>query len=284
MDPRVAGRTARLLEPLHSLGYFADEVASELTAVGLRPGRMTYFASRSAPMGRVGAGPVAATFYVFNPSLVAHFVPACWAAASPEQVTEARYRGISAVYERLLGADTLGSAELAEAADLARTAAEGCTVPGRTLYAAHADLEWPTEPHLVLFHALTLLREHRGDGHVATLLSEGLSGLEAQITHCATGHGFTVPSAQATRGWSPEQWDDGVRGLAARGLMTEGGELSDEGRALRSSVERATEALAVGPWDVLGESGTERLRELCQPLVERALAAGAFPAGVFADR
>ncbi len=235
-------------------------------------------------MGRVGAGPVAAAFYVFNPGLVAHFVPACWEAASPEQVTEARYRGVSAVYERLLGADALASAEVAEAAELARTATAGCAVPGRALYAAHADLDWPTEPHLALFHALTLLREHRGDGHVATLLSLGLSGLEAQITHCATGHGFTVPVAQGTRGWSEEQWDEGVRGLAGRGLMTEQGALTDDGRALRSSVERATEVLAVGPWDALGAGATERLTELCQPLVERALAAGAFPAGVFADR
>ncbi len=284
MDPRAAGRTARLLEPLHSLSYFAPEVGSALTDVGLRPGRMTYFASRSAAMGRVGAGPVAATFYVFNPGLVAHFVPACWEAASPEQVTEARYRGVSAAYERLLGADALGSPEVAEAAELARTATEGAHAPGRPLYAAHADLAWPTEPHLVLFHALTLLREHRGDGHVATLVSQALSGLEAQITHCATGHGFTVPAAQSTRGWSEEQWADGISGLTSRGLMTESGELTDDGRALRSSIERATEELAAGPWDALGERGTDRLRELCQPLVTRALAAGAFPDGVFARR
>ncbi len=284
MDPRAAGRTARLLEPLHSLGYFAEEVGSELSAVGLRPGRMTYFASRSAAMGRVGAGPVAAAFYVFDPGLVAHFVPECWQAADPQQVIAARYRGIGRVYERLLGAETLASPEVAEAAELARRATAGCTVPGRGLYAAHADLAWPAEPHLVLFHAVTLLREHRGDGHVATVLSHGLSGLEAQITHCATGHGFTVAMAQASRGWSAEQWDEGVRGLAARGVMTEQGELTEEGRALRSSVERATEVLAVGPWEALGEGGTARLHELCRPLVERALAAGAFPAGVFADQ
>ena len=282
MDPRVAGRTARLLEPLHALGYFAPEVEEALVAIGLRAGRMSYFASRSAPMGRVGAGPVTATFYVFNPTLVAHFVPACWEIASPEAVTAARYAGITAAYRRLLGEAALTSVEVSEAADLARAATAGCTAPGRPLYAGHADLAWPAEPHLVLFHALTLLREHRGDGHVAALLGAGLTGLEAQISHVATGRGFTVPAAQATRGWSPEQWAAGVAALTDRGLMTPDGALTANGSAMRSALERATEEMSVGPWEVLGEDGTARLRALAEPLVAGALARGAFPAGVFA--
>jgi len=282
MDPRVAGRTARLLEPLHALGYFAPEVEAELVALGLRAGRMSYFASRSAPMGRVGAGTVTATFYVFNPSLVAHFVPACWEVATPEAVTAARYSGITAAYQRLLGEDALGSPEVAEAAELARTASGGCGAAGRPLYAAHADLAWPAEPHLVLFHALTLLREHRGDGHIAALLNAGLSGLEAQVSHVATGRGFTVPAAQATRGWKPEEWDEAVAALSARGLMTPEGGLTEQGAALRTSVERATERMAAGPWDALGEDDTARLHALAEPLVAGALARGAFPAGVFA--
>ena len=282
MDPRVAGRTARLLEPLHALGYFAPEVEEALVAIGLRAGRMSYFASRSAPMGRVGAGPVTATFYVFNPTLVAHVVPACWEIASPEAVTTARYAGITAAYRRLLGEAALTSVEVSEAADLARAATAGCTAPGRPLYAGHADLAWPAEPHLVLFHALTLLREHRGDGHVAALLGAGLTGLEAQISHVATGRGFTVPAAQATRGWSPEQWAAGVAALTDRGLMTPDGALTANGSAMRSALERATEEMSVGPWEVLGEDGTARLRALAEPEVAGALARGAFPAGVFA--
>ena len=282
MDPRVAGRTARLLEPLHALGYFVPEVEAELVALGLRAGRMSYFASRSAPMGRVGAGTVTATFYVFNPSLVAHFVPACWDVATPEAVTAARYAGITAAYQRLLGKDALGSPEVAEAAELARRASGGCAAAGRPLYAAHADLAWPTEPHLVLFHALTLLREHRGDGHIAALLNAGLSGLEAQVSHVATGRGFTVPAAQATRGWKPEEWEEAVAALSARGLMTPEGGLTEEGAVLRTSVERAPERMAAGPWDALGEDDTARLHALAEPLVAGALARGAFPAGVFA--
>ncbi len=282
MDPHLAGRTARLLEPLHALGYFAPEVDAEVSGVGVRRGRATYFASRAAAMGRVGAGPVAATFYVFNPSLVAHFIPAAWEAASPPDVVAARYRGVSAAWSRLLGEEVLASDDVREAADLARTASTGCAVAGRPLFAAHADLAWPDETHMVLFHALTLLREHRGDGHVAALIGADLSGIEALVTHTATGKGFTQPAARATRAWSDEEWDAAVAGLAERGLMTGDGELTEDGLALRKAVERRTEESAYAPWDSLGEAGTARLTELCRPLVSTALANGAFPAGVFA--
>ena len=140
MDPHDSGKIARTLEALHALAYFAPEVDEQVAGAGVRQGRGTYFAQRSAAMGRVGPGPVAATFYVFSPSLVAHFVPACWEDADPVEVVAARRRGVDAAYRRLLGEETLASPEVAEAADLVRTAATGCTPEGRALYAAHADL------------------------------------------------------------------------------------------------------------------------------------------------
>lgn len=282
MDPRLAGRTARSLDALHALSYFAPEVETEVTALGVRRGMGAYFASRSAAMGRVGAGTVAATFFVFNPSLVAHFIPRAWDAASPEDVVAARYRGVSHAWERLLGPQTLASPEVSEAADLAREAAAGCTVAGRPLYAAHADLAWPQEPHLVLFHALTLLREHRGDGHVAALVGVGLSGLEALVTHTATGKGFTRTAARATRGWSQEEWAGAEAALADRWLMAADGTLTDDGRGLRRAVEVATDQNGVAPWEALGDPGTRRLADLGAPLVLTVREHGAFPADVFA--
>jgi len=282
MDPRTSGRTARKLETLHALGYFAPEVDAEVSGLGVRTGRGSYFASRSAAMGRVGPGVVTATFYVFSPGLVAKFVPSCWEAASPADVVAARYRGIDAAYRRLLGEEVLASPEVAEAADLVQAASEGCTPGGRSLYAGHAELAWPDEPHLRLWHGLTLLREHRGDGHVVALQHAGLSGVEALVTHTATGRGFTQPAAQATRGWSDEQWAAAVDGLVGRGLMTPDGALTDAGEEQRAAVEADTDRLGAAPWDHLGEEGTTRLLDLGLPLVKRALAAGAFPAGVFA--
>lgn len=280
MDSHDAGRIARSLETLHAFGYFAPEVEEELTRLGLRKGRTCYFASRSAPMGAVSPGTVAATFYVFNPALVARHMGDVWTTASPEEVTRARYRGISAGWQRLLG--DLDPDDVAEAADLAKTAAQACSVAGRPLSAAHADLPWPDAPHLVLFHGLTVLREHRGDGHIAALLGEGLSALEALVTHTATGRGFTVAAAKATRGWSDEEWDAAAAALVDRGVMTPEGGLTEEGGALRRRVEEATDRMAAQPWQALGEDGATRLAELGRPWVRQALKGGAFPEGVFA--
>jgi hypothetical protein len=284
MDPHVAGRTARSLETLHALGYFAPEVEAEVSALGVRPGRATYFASRSAAMGRVGPGTVTATFLVFNPTLVAKVLPPAWEAASPAEIVAARLRGIDAAYRRLLGDEVATSADVAEAAELTRTAAAACDPAGRPLYAGHADLDWPIEPHLALWFGLTLLREFRGDGHIATTLAAGLTGLEALVTHTATGTGFTEPAAKATRGWSDEQWAGAVAGLAGRGLVTADGTLTETGTALRSRIESATDERAAAPWDALGEVGTSRLAEIGKPLARRAVANGAFPDGVFAPR
>ncbi|MBA4084007.1 MAG: hypothetical protein C0493_03520 [Kytococcus sp.] len=280
MDPRAAGSVARSLETLHAFGYFAPEVGAELTELGLRPGRMCYFASRSAPMGAVSPGTVAATFFVFNPELLERHLSDAWTLASPHEVTAARYRGVASAWSRLLGG--LDPDEVAEAAELARTAAVACSVAGRPLSAAHAGLSWPSEPRLVLFHALTIVREHRGDGHVAALLGEGLSGLEALITHTATGRGFTVTAAQTTRGWSEDEWGATAADLVERGVLTTQGGLTEQGQALRRRVEEATDRMAVGPWDALGEDGATRLAELGRPWVRQALANGAFPEGVFA--
>ena len=164
---------------LHSLIYFAPETEHYLTGVGLRGNRMCYFAGRAAPMGAVGPGVVAATFYNFNPALVAQSIPAAWELATPAAVIDARYVAVDAALTRLLGEDVIASADMLTLAELVRAAAAGCAPEGRPLYAGNADLSWPDAPHLVMWHALTLLREHRGDGHICALACAGLSGIEA---------------------------------------------------------------------------------------------------------
>src|SRR5438874_9088392 len=238
--------------------YFVPEADEELTKVGLRPGRMGYFASRSAPLGPVPAGVTTATFYNFNPALVSRHIPRAWTLASVEDILAARLRIADRALCRLLGDEVAQTPAVIEAAELARAATEGLTPSGRPLYAAHADLEWPSTPHLVLWHAVTLLREYRGDGHTAVLLGAGISGLDALITHTATGRGFTQPAAKATRGWSDDEWQAGVRGLVERGLL-DGTGLTDEGLRLRETIETATDELAVEPWLHPGVERTERL-------------------------
>jgi hypothetical protein len=282
VDLRLASRAHRRLEPLHSHVYFAPETDEHLVAAGLRPGRMVYFAARAAPMGAVGPGVVTATFYNFAPALVARHLPRAWTLASPGQVLAARSAAARASLTRLLGGEEAAAApEVAELTALLREACTALTPEGRPLYAGHADLPWPEEPVPQLWHAVSLLREHRGDGHVASLLRHGLTGVEALVTHTATGRGFTQPMAQASRGWSDEEWATAVDELAARGLVADGA-LSEAGQQLRASLEQETDELSAAPFAALGTERTERVAELAGLLTGRLVANGAYPAGVLA--
>lgn len=293
-DAVAAGRIARALEPLHAQVYFAPEAEPRFAQAGLEQGhRMTYFAPRAAPMGAVGPSVVTATFYNFAPRLVADSIPRAWELATPADLVTARFEVVDAALRRLLGDDAVGSAEMAEAAGLARTAAEATPVEGRPLAAGHRDLAWPAAPHLVLWHALSILREHRGDGHIALLVEAELSGLEALITATATGTGFTTGFARSSRGWSRTEWNDGVARLAERGLLEHAAPsdeavtpvLTEAGSALRRRLEDDTHRLGAAPWSVLGPERAARLGELGTAFARTALANGAFPAeGVFASR
>src|SRR5688500_6974164 len=281
LEPAAVARAHRAVEPLHSQIYFAPELEERLTGLGLKAGRMAYFAGRAVPMGPVGAGVVTATFYNFSPSLVAHMIPRAWTLASSEQVLAARLDAARASLTRLLGGpEAVAAPEVAELAGLLREACSVLTPEGRPLYAGHADLPWPEEPLLGLWHAATLLREHRGDGHIAVLVRVGLSGLEALITHTDTGRGFTEAAAKATRGWSDEQWAAGSA-LAERGLVDDAG-LTAEGEALRARNEAETVALDAAPWARLGAERTARAIELGKGFARTLVGNGAFGAGVFA--
>ncbi|MCZ2810184.1 hypothetical protein O2W15_01930 [Modestobacter sp. VKM Ac-2979] len=276
-DLRLVARTHRRLEPLHSHVYFAPETDEHLTGAGLRPGRMVYFAGRAAAMGAVGPGVVTATFANFAPAIVARHLPRAWTLATPEQVLTARTAAARASLTRLLdGAD---ESSLRELAGLLREACTALTPEARPLFAAHADLPWPDEPLLQVWHGVTLLREHRGDGHVLSVVRHGLTGLEALVTHTLTGRGFTREAAQATRGWSDEEWTAALDGLTERGLVADGA-LTEAGQQLRVSIEQETDALSAAPFVHLGTERTERVAALAGDLTGRLLGNGAFPAGV----
>jgi hypothetical protein len=235
-------------------------------------------------MGAVGPGLVTATFANFAPSIVSRHLPRAWTLASPEQVTAARSAAARASLTRLLGGpDAVAAPEIAELADLLREACRVLTPEGRPIYAGQADLPWPEEPVLSLWHGATLLREHRGDGHVGALLRHGLSGLEALVTHTVTGRGFTEAAAKATRGWSDEEWAAARDGLSARGLLDDEG-LTGAGQELRAAVEAETDALSAAPWQHLGPERTARVLALGRELSGRLVAGGAYPAGVFSGR
>ncbi|WP_155055840.1 SCO6745 family protein [Streptomyces blattellae] len=277
IDPRAGRRCHNALNALHATHYFAPEVAKQLGTLGVTDPRAVNFAVRAAALGPVGAGTVAAAFYNYKYELVAGHVPAVWAIAAPEAVLAARARGVDSALRRLLGDQVPASPEMAEAARLALRAAEACSRGARPLYAAHADLPVPEEPHLAYWHAATLLREHRGDGHLTVLVSAGLDGLEALVTHTATGKGLSPKWVFSTRGWRQEDWDAAQVRLRERGLLDGAGELTEHGVALREEIERETDRLDRGPYEHLGAEGVRRLTELGGGFARAAVVAGAFP-------
>lgn len=265
----------RVTEPFHAVGYFAPETRAAFDAAGLKGYWMGYFASRSAAMGAVPPEVVVATFYNFHPDMVKRAIPDAWFFSTPGAVLDARREGIDAALQRILGPMADGE-EVQEAAQLARRAATACSLPGRPLFAAHAGLPWPTAPHLVLWHACTLLREWRGDGHTTALSVAGLDGCEAHVALSATG---TVPrsSIEPFRGWSDQDWIAAGRRLEARGWLDGRGRLTKEGATAHALLEQRTDELASAPWRLLSDDGCERLHELMMTILRPVLASDVVP-------
>jgi len=263
----LARKTWRTLEPLHGMIYFVPEAAEEYAALGVM-GRDGYFASRAAPMGPVSAEVAIATFFNFNPELIHHALPHVWQQAPPEDLVAGRLRVVDRAYRRLLGEEVVASPEMRRAAELARRAAEVARArpDGRALCAGHARLPWPEEPHLVLWHAQSILREYRGDGHVALLVTHGLAGIDALITHASEG-AVAAQLLQSTRGWSDPSWHEAVESMRARGWLERGDPLtfSEWGAAQRGEIEEQTDVLAADPYLFLGEDDCAELRRLARP-------------------
>ncbi|MFE3588793.1 hypothetical protein ACFXOY_14825 [Streptomyces niveus] len=277
LEPRAGRRCHNAVNPFHSTVYFSPDLGKEFSGVGVDDPSAVYLAGRGAAMGAVGPGVLTGAFYNFSYELVARHIPAVWEVASPESILGARLRAADSTLRRVLGEEAVASDEMAEAARLALRATEACTRHARPLYAAHADLPVPEQPHLAYWHASTLLREHRGDGHLAALLSAGLDPVEALVSHTATGKGMSPRWVLRTRGWARTDWDAAAGRLRERGLLDDAGELTGAGTALRAELEEHTDRLDSAPYEHLGADGVERLTELGRGFLLAAAGAGAFP-------
>jgi hypothetical protein len=270
----AARRLHQALEPYHGMIYFVPEGPQRYAEINLEPGMMGYFASRSAAMGAIGPEVVIATFFNFRPSIIRDVIPAAWERATPGQVLAARLRAVDDALRRMVG-EHIGTAEMADAAALARRAAQACWPQGRPLYAAHAQLDWPEDPHLVLWHAATLLREFRGDGHIAVLVEQDIDPSEVLVIHAAFGP-VSRRALQMSRQWSDDEWAEAQQRLVARGWIDDAGALTDAGRAHRQAVEDRTDELAEEPWTELSAEEQDRLAAFGSELSRLVIAAGTF--------
>ncbi|GAA3213529.1 SCO6745 family protein [Actinocorallia longicatena] len=269
-DLTPARRVWAAVEPLHAISYFAPEATGALTATGLRGYWMGYFAGRAAPMGPVSASVVRATFLVFSPARVERALPDAWSFAPVETILAAKIEGASAALRAALPEVPERLVELME------EAAGYCRFDGRPLAAAWAEVPRPDDLHGRLWLAATVLREHRGDGHVAALTRAGLSGLEAGITHVSSGS-VSRKIIQESRGWTDDEWNSTVYALSARGILTPDGALTPRGVKLREEIEDDTDRLALDPALRLENKEIDELVSLAAPLCRTLLDGGHYP-------
>ncbi|MEC3914884.1 SCO6745 family protein [Nocardia sp. CDC160] len=240
MDNAFARDMWRVLEPLHAVTYFAADCIAANKAVGLRGFWMGYFAARSAPLGAVGPSVVEAAFYNFHPAMIRRAIPDAWGFATPDAVIATRTIAAAAVLRNVVPDIAVIAAR---AVPHLYEAIAAAPAPGRPLFAANRDLPTPGDAVHALWQAATALREHRGDGHVACLLSEGIDGCEAHVLFSAST-GAPEQLWRDNRGWSETDWQAARERLRGRGLLDADG-LTDAGRALRQHIEARTDALAM---------------------------------------
>jgi hypothetical protein len=264
----TARRLWAAVEPLHAVVYFAPQTAEAAKAAGLRGYWMGYFAGRLAPLGPIGPGPATAMLFGFAPAMVARALPDAWSFASPEAVAGSRIEAVASALRPV-------AADVPELSALLWRAVDACEFGGRPLAAAWAAVPKPPDPLSRLWLAATILREHRGDGHVLAAVHAGLSGLETTLTHVGAGV-LARSDVQPHRGWSDAQWDAAADRLRARGLLDADGVLTDAGRELRRGIEDDTDRLAAAPVEALG-ADVERLLELAVPLTRALIDSGVVP-------
>lgn len=259
---------------MHAITYFAPESRAAAQELGYRSFWNGYFVTRSAPLGPVPPQVVEAIFYNFASHRVAKSLAGAWDIATPQQALAAREAGAVAALRRygLVADDNLRTA-----LDLLGRVARGAAVDGRPLFAALSAVPWPDEPVAALWHAATLLREQRGDAHVAALVAAGITGRESNVLHVAAGR-TTKEKVVSTRDYDEAEWAAVTAQLAERGLLTADGSLSAEGRALKHDIELRTDAAALPTLDVLSDAEVETLFQALTPLARMVVAGGDLPA------
>jgi len=261
---------SELVEPIGAVTF--SEVPNEaFLALGMRNYWDGYFAGRAAPLGPAPAEVVHAVFYNFADGEVARHIPWVWGKTTPQEAIAVRERGSAAALRQMIGqlADSPG---LARVTDLATRAALSAPTEGRALYAGLRALDVPEEPMARLWHAATLLREHRGDGHNAALLAHGIGGTEAHVLLALT-LGMKPEEFGRIHHLPKPQLAAVVDGLRARGLVNAASEFTDTGRETRERIEALTDQLAAPAYDVLSAHELDELVTGLEPIATAVQAA-----------
>lgn len=272
MDLSAVREISVAVNTAHRFVYFVPEAAEEYARFGVTERAPGYFAARSAPLGPVPWQITLATFYNFSPRAV-QAMTGVWSAAPPEAWQAARFTVVARAMERVGVA--LTAAEIAEARALIDPVVAAADLAGKPLAAANAAVALPADPLTALWQQITVLREWRGDAHIAVLVANRLGPCDCNVMQTATGR-FPVALARATRMWDDGEWAVSTAGLAARGWLTADGTVTGAGTAAREQIEVETDELCAPLWEPIGADGARRLAALLAPINDAFTAAGTF--------
>jgi hypothetical protein len=268
----LARRLWSRYEPVHDVLYFSLYARQAATALGLKGYWMGYFAYRAAPLGAVGPAAVTAAFYGFAARRVERALPDAWRYTSPEQALTARAEAAARALREAFGA----APDIGTVADLLWAASQAADVAGRPLAAANQALPRPEDPVAALWQATTVLREHRGDGHNAVLVTRGIGPVAAHLLKIAADES-DEDMLRIGRGFTDGEWAEGRESLVRRGWMDDTGRLTAAGVAEHRAVEEQTDRVAAGPWEALGPQRAEQALRALEPLRDAVAATGLLP-------
>jgi hypothetical protein len=284
-DALVSQRARALggaLEPFAGQVYFSPECHANYAALGFSaspaelagvamPDGPAYFCSRGSVMGQVQGQLVAAAFGVFNPEVVVPAVSYGWTLTDAGTICQARTDGAVGQLERILGDKPDG---LDRVLELLQRANEPLRPEGRALFAGLLGLGLPGSPLADAWRLADLLREYRGDVHIAAWTSAGFDATEIGLL-TELYWGLPLRTYSRSRAWTNEQFDAAEQRLIERGLVADGAFTAD-GRAAREAVEVATDRACRPIVEALGDDADE-LVQLLLPWGEQIRAAHGYP-------
>ncbi|MEZ5409990.1 MAG: hypothetical protein R2761_18315 [Acidimicrobiales bacterium] len=274
MDMTTVREISVAINTAHRFVYFVPEAAEEYGRLGITDRAPAYFAARSAPLGPVPWQVTLATFYNFSPRAV-QAMAGVWDAAPPEAWQSARFTVVARAMERVGVA--LGADEIAEARSLLDPVVAAADLAGKPLAAANAAVPLPADPLTALWQQVTVLREWRGDAHIAVLTANRLGPCDCNVIQTATGR-FPLALARGSRLWDDSEWAAASDRLATRGWLGADGTVTEAGAAAREQVEVETDELCAPLWEPIGAPGAARLAALLAPVNDAFTAAGTFSA------
>lgn len=275
LDPTPSRRLREAIEPIAMVSVWSPEVNERHTKAGL-DFLTGYIVGRAAPLGLVPTDLVVSAFGVFSPGVIASAYETGLATTTHAEVLAALEEGTVAALHRLLGSP---GREVEEVVAVLRAGLDRADLLGRPLFSGLHARDWPPDAWARLWHAATLLREYRGDSHLAACVAAGLGPIGANLL--TEAHvGLTDRSYTASRGWRTEEIDQAVLRLVAQGVLDRDGAITDRGRALRDEIENATER-ALEPV-MAGIGGHLDLAvDWCRQWASRIVEGGSFPPDPF---